>query len=370
MGLMQDSLTLYKREMLIFRANIYQNIVRSAIFPILIILIFSSLGSAVSKVPIAIVNYANNQQATQFIGALGGQSGIIVGAITSQDQGMAMLKAGSVDMVVVILPTFPKTTGGSASVQVYYDSGQFQSLAALPLISSVAKGYGAATLAQNQQAQQGTAVLDTPSYAATGNYTTFLVASVIMMSVATGTMFGGGMSTITDRISGNLKSFLITPINKRAIVTSKILSGITQSLFSGMIALAIGIALGGQIAMGFVGLVWIVFVCIILSLGLGAVTMALTSKIKKVEIYAIMVQAIIFPLWFLAGSFFPVSELPTWLQPISAIDPLTYATNGVRDVMLNGYLQIGPMLQDITILVGFAVVMLIISFAMFKDTID
>jgi ABC-2 type transport system permease protein len=190
------------------------------------------------------------------------------------------------------------------------------------------------------------------------------------MAVATSTMFAGGMSTITDRLSGNLKSFLITPINKAAILISKILSGVTQAVFSGMIAILIGFAFGAQIAMGLTGFIWIVVICILLSLGLGSVTMILTAKINKIEVYALIVQAIIMPLWFLAGAFFPISALPSWMQPVSNVDPLTYATNGIRAVMLNGYIQLNAMALDLGVLIAFAAVMLLLSFLTFKDTIE
>jgi ABC-2 type transport system permease protein len=36
------------------------------------------------------------------------------------------------------------------------------------------------------------------------------------------------------------------------------------------------------------------------------------------------------------GAFFPVSLLPTWLQWISALHPLSYATEGVRAALLSG----------------------------------
>ena len=38
----------------------------------------------------------------------------------------------------------------------------------------------------------------------------------------------------------------------------------------------------------------------------------------------------------LSGVFFPVAELPSWLQELSRLLPLTYALEGVRRALLNG----------------------------------
>jgi hypothetical protein len=60
MGTMEDTITLYKREIIIYRANLRTNILRAVIFPLIILVIFGNLGSSVKGVPIDIVNYANN----------------------------------------------------------------------------------------------------------------------------------------------------------------------------------------------------------------------------------------------------------------------------------------------------------------------
>ena len=47
-----------------------------------------------------------------------------------------------------------------------------------------------------------------------------------------------------------------------------------------------------------------------------------------------MMQIIIFPLIFLAGVFFPVNNVPVWMEVISKVNPLTYGVDAVRQVFL------------------------------------
>jgi ABC-2 type transport system permease protein len=47
-----------------------------------------------------------------------------------------------------------------------------------------------------------------------------------------------------------------------------------------------------------------------------------------------MMQIIIFPLIFLAGVFFPVNNVPVWMEVISKVNPLTYGVDAIRQVFL------------------------------------
>ena len=42
------------------------------------------------------------------------------------------------------------------------------------------------------------------------------------------------------------------------------------------------------------------------------------------------------PLIFLSGVFSPVNNVPTWLEVISKINPLTYGVDAIRQLFLGG----------------------------------
>ena len=49
-----------------------------------------------------------------------------------------------------------------------------------------------------------------------------------------------------------------------------------------------------------------------------------------------VVQLIVFPLIFLSGIFFPVNDVPVWLQMIVKVNPLTYGVDAIRQIFLGG----------------------------------
>ncbi len=366
-------------------------------FPLLLLLIFSGMGSGVSNVPIAIVNYANNMQSIQFISKLESGNSVSILGVTTQASAMQMFRNGEVDLVVVILPEFPNMNSKSPSVDIYYTNSQLTSLSVIPFIESTAEGFGAQAASSkaieamalskgspNTTGSSSSSILGisgaasassgsvsvVPAFAAEGSYTTFLVAGIIIMVAAFGAMFSGGMSIITDRIAGNLKLFLIAPINRLAIVFGKILSGATQVMFTVVLTIIIGIAFGAQIAMGWYGLLWIFLLAFIAAIGMGGLATALAARIKRFEVYAIATQSITLPLWFVAGAFFPTSELPAWLYPLSVVDPFTYAIQGMRYVMMSGFYPANAMVLDVGVTLAFAVAMVLLSVKMFKQTIE
>ena len=94
MSLFEDSITMCRRELLIFVANLTTNVVRTAMFPLVILVFFSFLGAAITNTPVAVVNYASNQQSTQFITALGSRSLINVEPYPSQSEAIQRARSG------------------------------------------------------------------------------------------------------------------------------------------------------------------------------------------------------------------------------------------------------------------------------------
>ncbi len=373
MSLLSDSISLYKREMLIFRANIRSNVVRTAIFPFVILIFFSFLGAAVTNVPVAVVNYANNPQSAQLVDSFSSQNLMQVYSVTDESQALAMLGAGNIDFVIVILPTFP-SLGPVPAVQVYYNNVQFSTTeVVLPAIQQDVAELSSKNNFQSQQylpPSNPAASLDTPVTGANGDYEDFLFSGVIGMIIVFGAIFSSGLSLITDKLGGNIKTLLITPINKSAILLGRVFSSAVQSIFSIAIVIVIGLLLGNTIAMGAEGIFWILVLGILLSVCMSAISLIVASRLKNLQAFQIFGQTIALPLWFISGGIFPVSSFPPVLQAVSIFDPMTYALNGFRFVVLEGVYPLASIVTDVSVLAIFAIVTTAISIRMFKSTID
>ncbi len=374
MGLIEDSIALYNREMLIFMANIRTNAARTAIFPLVILIFFSFLGAAITNVPVVVVNYANNPQSLQFISSLNAQSLMQVQSVSTQSQALQLLNSGQVDFVIVILPTFP-SYDGNPSVQVYYNNVQYSvTSAVLPAIQGHMEEFAPGSNFESQAylptSSAPITAVATPITGANGNYEDFLFSGVIGMIIVFSALFGAGLSIMSDRQGGNIKAFLITPINKSSILLGRIGASAVQSIFSILIVIAIGLALGNSVQMGIIGVVWIIVLGVLLAVCMTSISLIIGSRLKNLQAFQVFGQATALPLWFISGGIFPVSSFPPILQLISVFDPMTYALNGFRYVVLEGVYPFASMATDVGVLVVFGIITAAISIYLFKGTIE
>ena len=72
-----------------------------------------------------------------------------------------------------------------------------------------------------------------------------------------------------------------------------------------------------------------------------------------------------FPLMFLSGIFFPIAFMPSWLQPVAALLPLTYLADALRQTMVGGAAY-APLYVDVLVLAGWLIVSFLISARYFR----
>ena len=71
--------------------------------------------------------------------------------------------------------------------------------------------------------------------------------------------------------------------------------------------------------------------CIFIAMGL-----AISGWAKNEETAAPLANLISLPLMFLSGIFFPRSVLPGWLQTVTQYSPLSYVSDALRTISLDG----------------------------------
>ncbi|MGA3021024.1 MAG: ABC transporter permease [Candidatus Micrarchaeales archaeon] len=371
MGLLGDTYTLFLREMLIFKKNIVMSIVRSLIFPLIFILLLGSFGSSPKNVPVAVVNYDNGLGALNFINLLQSGNSIKVVSSTTQQQAMNLLSEGTVAAVVVIPSDFSHLQKTASTIYVYLDNSQPQSAElASAKVDSIAAQLGATTATGSVSGPSRgiVSVITNYAYGAGSNYISFVIGGLLVMVASFGAVFSAGFTLLSDRELGNLKAFLITPINKFSVILSKIGYGTFQSILAAYIGLMIGMLYGATIAAGVIGFIELVWIIFLVGLGFSALAIALAARTKQLQTYGLVAQTITMPLAFLGGAFVPVTLLPSFLLPIVAVDPLSYSVNAVRDIMIKGSLPIATLLSTSAILLAFTVAMMALAFWFFRNS--
>jgi ABC-2 type transport system permease protein len=76
-------------------------------------------------------------------------------------------------------------------------------------------------------------------------------------------------------------------------------------------------------------------------------------------------MTLMFPMMFLSGVFFPIQQMPWYMQDISKALPLTYASDALRKVMVLGS-GVSQISTDLIVLIVFGIVMIAIALPVFK----
>jgi ABC-2 type transport system permease protein len=163
------------------------------------------------------------------------------------------------------------------------------------------------------------------------DYQKFIFPGIISMSVIFSSVFFGSY-IIWDRKFDFLKSVMVAPVGRITIFVGKTLGGMTTSLVQVAILLVIGVAIGIQFSA--LSLAQTIAITLLLSFCLTSLGLAMGSYIESLEGFQLIVSFVVFPLFFLSGALFPLSNLPGWLSILTKIDPATYAVDALRNAML------------------------------------
>jgi ABC-2 type transport system permease protein len=156
---------------------------------------------------------------------------------------------------------------------------------------------------------------------------------------------------------------MVAPINRLSIILGKTLAQTARGLLQGTLILVLATILFGVTIHGSLLLVFGLLVLGVFSfVGLGVV---LTSFAKDQETAMMIMMTLMFPMMFLSGVFFPIQQMPWYMQDISKVLPLTYAAQALREVMVLGA-GISAISTEVTILVVFGVVMTTIAVPVFR----
>lgn len=198
------------------------------------------------------------------------------------------------------------------------------------------------------------------------NYFQFMAPGIIAMVVVMAVMIGLAASISREKELGTLDGILVAPISRLCIILGKALSQTTRGLLQGSIVLLLSIFLFGVKIYGSIPLVaLLLFLGVFSFIGLGILISAIAAE---QETAMMIMMTLTFPMIFLSGVFFPIEQMPGFMQIISRILPLTYAIEALRKVIILGA-GISSLGKELTILITFGTITLAIAVPAFKRII-
>jgi ABC-2 type transport system permease protein len=180
-------------------------------------------------------------------------------------------------------------------------------------------------------------------------YRRFLVPGVLGMTMLFGAMLPA-LGTVYDKESGVMRMMLVAPLPRAWLVIAKLVAAAAAALAQALLLLIL-LALLGYIGGGTrwgllaVALAATSFVCA----GIGMLT---ASFSRTLENFAGIMNFVIFPLFFLSGSLYPLRELPGVLYWAAALNPYSYGVDLLKHALLPGERADFDVIMNLGVLAG------------------
>jgi len=194
------------------------------------------------------------------------------------------------------------------------------------------------------------------------SYQEFLVPGVLGMTMLFGAMLAA-LTVVYDKESGVMRMLIIAPFAHYWIVVGKMLAAALAAILQALLLLIVLVLMGyvgretlfGVLALGLIAT----------SLACAGIGMLVAAFTRTLDNFAAIMNFVIFPVFFLSGSLYPVNQLPAALKAVALANPYTYGVDLLKHATL-GVLPSGmgadfPMAMDIAVLVGFTLTALIIA---------
>ena len=198
-----------------------------------------------------------------------------------------------------------------------------------PLITLIAFGYGLGSMVGQIDGRP---------------YIEFLASGSIVVSAALAATFEALYSAYSRmQIQKTWESIMNAPIALDDVVFAEMVWAALKALFSVAAILLVIFALGISrqptmlLALPVLGFVGVTF---------ASIALVFNALAKGYDFFTYYFTLVLTPMTFLSGVYFPIEQMPQWLQAVAQILPLTAAVDLVRPLVL-GSLPTAPLLPTL-----------------------
>jgi lipooligosaccharide transport system permease protein len=153
---------------------------------------------------------------------------------------------------------------------------------------------------------------------------TGMVATAVIFSSALPAMFG---TFVKHRFQRTYDAILAAPVDVEELVTAEMLWIGIRAGFYGCFPLLVAMAFGLDPAPG---MLLVPLFCLVTALGFAAFGIAVAATVAKIDQFNYVTTLVVTPLFLVAGTFFPIDDLPEGLQAASQLNPLHHLVELVR----------------------------------------
>jgi ABC-2 type transport system permease protein len=343
-------------------------------------------GNSISHTPVALANQDVMVNGTSLgsglvaeLEAVNNQTGMMdLRDATGYDDIKTMIQEGKVSGGIIVPPTFTSDllAGRQGNITIMTDQSNPQTSAMIQnVVTKLIEQLGSQAAERNLNQTYNISLEEAPTVLmpynvqvrgivpGTPNYFEFVAPGIMSMVVMMSLMTGLPHAISYEKDMGTLDGMLVAPTSRWAIILGKVLAQSTRGMIQGFIILLMAVLLFGVVIHGSILLVILLILLTVFSfVGLGIL---ITSFADKEETATMVMMTLMFPMMFLSGVFFPIQQMPSYMQALANFLPLTYAASAMRKVMVLGA-GVSAITPEVIVLAVFGIVLLTVAVPMFK----
>ena len=265
-------------------------------------------------------------------------------------------------LAVVVPQDFSRQveSGRSASLQAILDGRRSNAAQiAFGYVQRVVESYGA-SLQPNPPADS---VVVRHWYNPNLEYRWFIIPTLVAITTTLGALIVTGLSLAREREQGTLDQLLVTPLTPALVMLGKGIPAVLIAIVQGTMILLVGalvyrVPFSGSLLLLYGALVF--YALALVGFGLLISSVSATQQQAFLGVFAFMMPSIL-----LSGYIAPIENMPTWLQPITWIDPLRHFIVIVKGIYLKD-LGLAGVLANLWPLILIALVTSSVALVMFR----
>jgi len=163
---------------------------------------------------------------------------------------------------------------------------------------------------------------------------------------------------LRERVAGTLERLQATPIRPVEVIVGYMGGFLVFGLLQGVLVLLFTVfVLNIHYAGNLLNIFVVEFLLVMVSVNLGIFLSTFAQNEFQVLQF---IPLVVVTQGLLGGVIWEIKDLPGWLQPLSYLMPLTYATDALRNVMIKGE-SLWDVAGQVAILFGFALLVIVLS---------
>jgi ABC-2 type transport system permease protein len=167
------------------------------------------------------------------------------------------------------------------------------------------------------------------------SYLDFMAPGILAQGVLFMSIFYG-ISLIWERDAGTLHKILITPAPRPLLVLGRALACGMRALIQVITVYIISFFLNIHVNLHPLALLGVMLMTMLSGALFSTLSFILALKLKKRERFMAVGQLLTMPLFFASNALYPVQMMPSWIQAVSLLNPLTYQVDAMRALMIVG----------------------------------